>query len=75
MDIRATEGMPVRVPASDGDVVEVRIQGMQARATAAGGEAVATLPERLYFGNRREVEGRVWRGKAAMTLVMERRDG
>ena len=72
MEIRVAENQPIRVPAEDGAVVEVRVQGMQVRAAAANGEAVLSLPARLHWGSRTSIYGRVWRGKHETRLIMER---
>ena len=75
MQIRAQAGQPIRVPALDGEPVVVRVQGMQVAAEGVNGEAVAALPYPLHFGNRREIVGRAWKGKAEISVIVERSHG
>ena len=70
--IRATDRETLIVPAADGEPVEVRVQGFQIRADAGPDGAAIALPP-LFFGNRTEIRGTIWRGKAAERLKVERR--
>ena len=70
--IRAMDRDVLTIPAESGAPVEVRVQGCQLRAEAGPDGATVALPP-LFFGNRTEVRGSVWRGKARETLMVERR--
>ena len=75
MEIRALDGQAITVPAQDGEVVYMTIQNRHAHRTAQGGSAVFEGLSRLHFGNRREVEGRIYIGKRETRLVVERSHG
>ena len=70
--IRATDRDVIAIPAEIGEPVEVRIQGFQLRAEAGPEGASFELPP-LFFGNRDEIPGSVWRGKKTTKLKVERR--
>ena len=74
MEIRAIEGEAVRVPCGEGESVYLAVQNQHHSLVGTGGEVRIDL-SRLYFGNRRELEGEVWRGKRKIRLVVERRHG
>ena len=74
MEIRAIEGETIAVPAGDGESVYLAIQNSHHFEVASGGLAMFDLP-RLYWGNRRELEGEVWRNKKVSRLVVERKHG
>ena len=69
--IRSADRETITVAAEQGETVEVRIQGFQLRAEAGADGARIALPP-LFFGNRREIRGAVWRGKAKTKLAVER---
>ena len=60
------------VPAESGEPVEVRVQGYALRADAGPDGAEFRLPA-LFFGNRTEIRGGIWKGKAMTRLKVERR--
>ena len=70
--IRANDRDMIAIPAEAGEPVEVRIQGFQLRAEAGPEGASIQLPP-LFFGNRREIPGTIWRGKRRTKLMVERR--
>ena len=70
--IRAFDRDTILIPALDGEPVEVRIQGFQLRAEAGPDGAEFKLPP-LFFGNRREVPGTIWKEKTMTKLTVERR--
>ena len=74
MEIRAIEGETVAIPAGDGESVYLAIQNQHHFAVASGGVAMVDL-SRLHFGNRRELEGEVWRNKRVSKLTVERAHG
>ena len=70
--IRAMDRDTITIPAPEGEWAEVRVQGFQIRAAATADGASVTLPP-LFFGNRAEIRGAVWVGKAMTKLMVERR--
>ena len=70
--IRAIDRETIFIPASDGEPVEIRIQGFQLRTDAGADGAEFALPP-LFFGNGREVEGAVWKEKARTKLIVEKK--
>lgn len=74
MEIRAIEGETISVPADDGEVIYLAIQNQHAMGLGEEGAVLFSLG-RLSFGNRRELEGEVWRGKRKSRLVVERAHG
>ena len=70
--IRAADRDVLIVPAESGEPVEVRVQGFQLRADAGPDGAAIALPP-LFFGNRTEVGGAVWKGKRMTKLMVEKR--
>lgn len=74
MEIRAIEGDTITVPAEDGQSVYLVIQNQHLVGVGMAGAALFDL-KRLHFGNRRELEGEVWRGKRVSRLTVERRHG
>lgn len=74
MEIRAIEGETIPIPAGDGETVYLAVQNQHHFAVGSGGVAMVDL-SRLHWGNRREVEGVVWRNKKASRLTVERRHG
>ena len=74
MEIRAVEGETVTVPAEDGQPVYLAIQNQHHFVVTSEGVARFDL-SRLHFGNRRELEGEVWRAKKMSRLIIERRHG
>ena len=74
MEIRAVEGETITVPAEDGQSVHLSMQNQRLVGVGMAGSAQFDL-ERLHFGNRRELEGEVWRAKQRIRLVVERAHG
>lgn len=74
MEIRATEGETIRVPCENGESVYLVIQNQHVFGVGMGGEVRFDL-NRLSFGNRRELEGEIWRAKRKSRLVVERAHG
>ena len=74
MEIRAIEGKSIAIPAGDGDTIYLAVQNIHLFEVGSGGVAMFDLP-RLSFGNRREVEGEVWRNKKVSRLIVERAHG
>ena len=70
--IRAMDRDTLFVSGELGEPVEVRIQGFQLRADVGGNGAEFKLPP-LFFGNRREIMGTIWRGKVPERLKVEKR--